>query len=103
MAYCPKCRREMMQKEEVCPYCGFDFLSENPRDVRTGLAYTTLADIALMIGSTVAAICCLGMILYSVGSLIQGRILEGLVGGPIGFFCSLAILVVFLRGPGYLA
>jgi hypothetical protein len=77
------------------PSCGYDFPEDN--DDRTGIAYSTWADIALMVGGLVAGFSCVAAILYSVGMLVQGQFMQGLVAGPVAFFWSLALLVVFLR------
>jgi hypothetical protein len=95
MAYCPKCSGEMGQKDATCPHCGYDFPTEG--NERIWLEDSTLADVALMVGAVVAGFSCLGSILYSVVMLCQGQVLQGLVVGPIGFFWSLAMVVVFLR------
>ncbi len=98
MAYCPKCKGEMGERSVVCPHCGYDFPPEpDPVLKRTGIAYSSWADVALMVGAVVAGLFCLGSAIGSVIALCSGQFLEALIFGPVGFFLSLAMLVVFLR------
>lgn len=105
MAICPKCKGEMVPFEAICPHCGFDF-PEPPRPPRRRLTYSTLANVALILGQIVAGLACLycACFLY-VG--IEGYLswpprdcdaaLAYLVTGLYGFFVNLALMVVFGR------
>lgn len=98
MAYCPKCNGEMGQEDVVCPHCGYDFPPERELEQRRiGIEYSVWADIALAIGTVVAGFSCLGSAIGSLVAVITGQFVQGLVIGPVGFFLSLAMLVVFLR------
>lgn len=83
----------------VCPHCGYDFPSTDTRihPDKQGLAYTTLADIALIISTGVSGFGCVIALLFSVLSLFQWQFLNGLVLFPMAFFLQLGMLVVFLR------
>jgi hypothetical protein len=93
----------MGANESVCPHCGYDFPLEADDSNRScgihrhGIAYSKLADIALIVGIIAAGFGCMAAILASVGLIVEGRVVEGLVGGPIAFFLQLAMLVVFVR------
>jgi hypothetical protein len=98
MAYCPKCNGEMGQQDLVCPHCGYDFPPEPERmPERTGIAYSAWADVALHVGGVVTAIVCVFTAFGSVVALFSGEFAKGLIAGPIIFFLSLAMLVVFIR------
>jgi hypothetical protein len=96
MAFCPKCRAAMGPTDAVCPACGYDF----PPDAgshRRGLAYSGLADVALVVATLVAA---LGSIAALVGmgiALWHREWLIGLVYCPIACLYQVALLVVFVR------
>ena len=98
MAYCPKCNGEIGERAKVCRYCGYDFPSEpDPALGRNGIAYSAWAEFALIIGAFVAVLGCLGSVIGSVVAVFSGRLLQGFVFGPVAFFYSLAMLVVFIR------
>lgn len=95
MAYCPKCKGEMLATAIACSHCGYDF----PRAAspKVGLAYSPLADIALVVSMIAASVGSLASLLAMVVSLVNGQFFNGLVVAPIAFFLQLGILVVFLR------
>ncbi len=99
MAYCPKCKSEMSATEIVCPGCGFDFPREKAVSVpgKSGIAHSSLADVALMISTIAASIACLIAIGFSIIALSAGQFFHGLVLGPLAFFLQLGMVVVFLR------
>jgi len=98
MAFCPKCSKEMGATEKVCPHCGYDFTPcADERRRRTGIEYSFLADIALIVGGIVAAFSCIGSIIYSILMVFALNFWQAFVIGPIIFFLNLAMLVVFLR------
>lgn len=99
MAYCPECKGEMGAAEIVCPHCGYDFPAP-PTDANSrkqGLAYSFLADIALMISMISAALGCIGVLIVALIALLQGQFIAALAICPIAFFLQLGMLVVFLR------
>jgi hypothetical protein len=53
--------------------------------------------VPLIIGGFVAAFFCISAVLGTVGAILSGEWLHGLVAGPIVFFFFLAVLVVFVR------
>jgi hypothetical protein len=97
MANCPKCHAAMGAMDVRCPACGYDFPDEPRDESRTGLAYSWLADIALIVGGVAAGFGCLGAVLSAVAALMNQRYVEAFVYAPIVFFVCLANLVVFLR------
>lgn len=99
MAFCPKCKGEMETTAIVCPHCGYDFPSTDTRihPDKQGLAYTTLADFALIISTAVAGFGCVMALLLSVLALFHWEFLNGLVLFPMAFILQLGMLVVFLR------
>jgi hypothetical protein len=96
MAFCPKCNGVMEATQAVCPHCGYDF-APAPGAHRKGLAYSPLADVALLVGTFVAALGCLGALYGMVVALWWGEWLTGLVICPVLFLYQLALLVVFVR------
>ena len=97
MAFCPKCGGQMDTAGAVCPHCGFDFPKENGRRARRGLAYSPLANTALVIGKIVAAIACVVSVIGCLMSLLAGHLVDALIRGPIAFFLCLAMFVLFVR------
>ena len=98
MAFCPKCNGVMEAREIVCPHCGYDFPPEpSITQIKRGIEYSALADIALGIGAVAASFVCIGSVLGSLIALVQGQFVNALVYGPISFFLSLAMFVVFIR------
>jgi hypothetical protein len=97
--YCPRCKGEMAANATRCPHCGYDFPLGDAQDPvrRSGFAYSTLADVALLISMFAAAIGCIVAAIGSIVSLLAGQLVNGLVVGPIAFFLQLGMLVVFLR------
>ena len=97
MAFCPKCGGQMDTAGAVCQHCGFDFPKENGRRARRGLAYSPLANTALVIGKIVAAIACVVSVIGCLMSLLAGHLVDALIRGPIAFFLCLAMFVLFVR------
>lgn len=58
MAYCPKCKGEMLPTAIECTHCGYDFPSRNSdgRGSQSGFAYSPLADLALIVSMIAASI-----------------------------------------------
>ena len=93
MAFCPKCKGEIAAYEAKCPKCGYDFpLSAEP-DGRTGLAYSTFADVCLVIGSGLAALSAVVSLVRGGIQLIDGHIYSGLVECPL---FALGSFIVFI-------
>lgn len=99
MAFCPKCKGEMGATEIVCPHCGYDFPSPDlyASNSQNGIAYSRLADIALVISMISAGLGCVVAVVATVIALLHGQLFGALVVGPIAFFLQLGMLVVFLR------
>ena len=86
----------------VCNSCGYDFPKSSDsgsRNGRDGLAYSPLADLALIVSMLAAAIGCLGAVIGSLASVFKGDFISGLVLAPLAFFLQLGMLVVFIRVP----
>ena len=64
---------------------------------KSGIAYSSLADVALFVGCFFAGLCCIAAIINVVIKTISGNYFDAFVTSPIVFFLSLAMLVVFLR------
>ena len=96
MAFCPKCNGPMEMGEVACPHCGYDFNS-GPRLRREGIAYTPLANFALLVGTLAAGLGCLVAVTGSIAGLFQGEWITSLVVCPLAFFLQMAMLVVFVR------
>jgi hypothetical protein len=101
-AACPECRRRVPGNLLVCPECGHDFRADAVREEawsgieREGLAYSDLADLALAIGRLTSVLGCVFIAVAAVVALLGGK-LSALIWGPLGFFQSLAMYVVFVR------
>jgi hypothetical protein len=95
MAYCPKCDVPLDTNAVVCPNCGYDFPPGNP--VSRGIAYSPLANLALLIGIIAAGFGCLVTVIATVRALLNAEWGVALVVGPLAFFLQLAMLVVFVR------
>ena len=96
MAYCPECNAEMPSAAIECPHCGYDFPSPET-DGRQGFAYSTFADLALVV-SMIAAV--VGAFVAAIGTMVaiyHEEWFHGLVLGPIVFLLQIGMLVVFLR------
>jgi hypothetical protein len=99
MAYCPECNGELAATATACSHCGYDFhrTDQAALEKRRGFAYSTLADLALLVSMIAAAIGAFLAVLGALVSLYYGQWFNGLVLGPIAFFLQLGMLVVFLR------
>jgi len=97
MAKCTKCGGEMGKLERVCPHCGYDWLWTPKDEEPKGLVYSTLADVALLIGQVVAALACVMGLIGCVVSLLSGKWLDALIRGPIAVLLLFAMFVVFGR------
>lgn len=100
MAFCPECSAEISATAVECDSCGFRF--PKTADTRSksrpeGLAYSGLADIALVVSMIAAAFGCVGAVIAGISSVLRGEFLSGLVVAPIAFFLQLGMLVVFIR------
>ena len=96
-ATCPKCRQQMSVMATVCPHCSYDF-PETSSDLapRRGIAYSAVADLALVIGMLATGVSAIGVLVAIVLALLQGKVLYALAAVPL-FFMSLAQYVVFQR------
>ncbi len=96
MAFCPKCSGVMDTAAVACPHCGYAFppADPNPRD---GLAYSPLANLALIVGILAAGLGCVVAVIGTIIALVTGQWGTALVVGPLAFFLQLAMLVVFMR------
>lgn len=95
MAVCPKCSATMGATEVVCPACGHDFPEDSaPR--RVGFAYSTFADLALIISMVATGLGCAAALFFAVVSLLMGSFRDSFVGF-IAFFGQLGMLIVFMR------
>ncbi len=98
MAYCPKCRCEMLPTAIECPECGYDFPASDPTSKASrGFAYSPLADIALIVSMIAAVLGTGGAVIAAIVALFQGKFLNGLFVYPVVALLQLGILVVFLR------
>ena len=96
MAFCPKCAGALDVAAVVCPHCGYDFPAGNPHP-RRGIAYSPLANVALIVGIVAAGFGCLMSAIATVYALANAEWLTALIVGPLAFFLQLAMLVVFVR------
>ncbi len=87
----------MAQTEAACPHCGCDFPSEVAPTERKGLAYSRVADFALVIGQGVAGLACVAAMVGCVASLLSGKWVDAFIRGPIVAVLLLAMFVVFAR------
>lgn len=99
MAYCPKCKGEMSATAVVCPHCGYDFPNVTPAgpQPKDGIAYTPLADLALIISTIAGVVGCCGAVFAMILLLFSGQFFTAIVVAPIAFFLQLGMVVVFLR------
>jgi hypothetical protein len=96
MAFCPKCNGVLDMAAVACPHCGYDFSPSTP-EPRRGIAYSPLANLALIVGVVAAGLGCIVSVIASVGALINEQWGNALVVAPLAFFLQLAMLVVFIR------
>lgn len=98
MAYCPKCRGEMVPTAIACPHCGYDFpASEGVSQRSRGFAYSPLADLALVVSMIAAVFGAVGAAIAAILAVIHGQFLNGFFVYPVFALVLLGILVVFLR------
>ena len=97
MAFCPNCNATMGQADVRCPECGYDFPDMSPKVPKTGLAYSRLADIALIVGGIAAGMGCFGAVCATIISAINQAYSITFFYAPVSFFLCLAMLVVFIR------
>jgi hypothetical protein len=101
MAFCTRCKSEIDALAAFCPKCGWDFAEDPQHGVQRGIgstfAYSSLADVALVIGQVAAGSGCVVALVGSILALASGNWFIALLPGPIVFFVLLAVLVVFLR------
>ena len=95
MAVCPKCSAAMGAMDVACPACGYDF-PEDPVPRREGFAYSSFADVALIISMVAAGLGCAAALFFAVVSLLMGSFRDSFVGF-IAFFGQLGMLIVFMR------
>jgi hypothetical protein len=96
MAFCPNCQGVMDAAAVACPHCGYDFPPASA-DPRRGIAYSPLANLALVVGIVAAGLGCAVAVLAAVAALLNGQWSNALVVAPLAFFLQLAMLVVFVR------
>jgi len=95
MAICPKCCAAMGATEVVCPACGYDFPDDAaPR--REGFAYSTFADLALIVSMFAVGLGCVASIYFSVIYLVMGVLSQSLMA-VVAFLLQLGMLIVFMR------
>lgn len=97
MATCPNCKGLMDAMATVCPHCSYDFPPLVPeKTVRPGIAYTALADFALVVGMISAV---LGVIvtLVFMGTVLFTRNFLVAALSVIPFFLQVALFVVYRR------
>lgn len=97
MPSCPECKRTLGETELVCPECKRDFRCLGAPPKREGIAYSTAAEVALVVGQVVAALGCAVALFACALAFVQGRWVDALLAGPLGFFLLLAQLVVLMR------
>ena len=96
MAYCPKCSGVMEAAAVVCPHCGYDFAPNEP-EPRRGIAYSGLANLALMVGILAAGLGCAACVIVAGVALLRGELLIALILAPLAFLHQLAMWVVYVR------
>lgn len=97
MATCPNCKGAMSVTAPVCPHCGYDFPLQKPEKPQPrGIAYSALADFALVIGMISAAIGALGMLILC-GAAVLDHNFRAAFEAALRFFVLLALYVVFVR------
>lgn len=95
MAICPKCSAAMGATEVVCPACGYDF-PDNPTPRREGFAYSTFADMALIVSMVAAGLGCVASIYFAVAYLLMGFLSQSFMA-TIAFLLQLGMLIVYMR------
>ena len=102
MAFCMKCGQEVPDLTIECPHCGHDFLRPPKTDTPGGWEYSTLADLALLMGAVASGLGAFGCVylicLYVFFAPVRWSDLwPFLIAGAICFCVCSALLVVFLR------
>jgi uncharacterized membrane protein YvbJ len=81
MASCPNCGGQMSVTQVVCPHCGYDFPVQNrPHTTQAaekkGIAYTALADFALVMGMLIsglgATVSLIAAVLFTIREITSG-------------------------------
>lgn len=81
--------------EVVCPSCGYDFPEElAPR--REGFAYSTFADMALVVSMVAVGLGCVLTLYLTLTHLLRGQASK-LLESAITFFLLFGMLIVFMR------
>ena len=98
MAYCPECNSEMGMTDTLCSGCGYDFPQEGRHRTigRPGLAYSSLADLALLIGEIVSGLKAIAFAIGAVVMLFRGELLIA-VGATLLSLLAFGLFVVFAR------
>ena len=95
MAFCPKCFAAMEATEVVCPSCGYDFPEESIPKLE-GFAYSTFADVALVVSMVAAGLGCIVAVYLAVMFLVFGAWSQSFTAA-IAFFLQLGMLIVYMR------
>jgi hypothetical protein len=87
MAFCPNCQGVLEAAAVACPHCGYAFPPGN-LDPRSSIAYSWLADLALVVGIVAAGLGCVVAVIASVVALMNGQWGTALVVVPWRSFYS---------------
>ena len=96
MATCPRCKKPMDAMAAFCPHCNYDFPTHERKSERRGIAYSGLADLALVVGMVAAALGCISALFTMFMALLDKQISLAFMSA-ITFFVLLALYVVFQR------
>lgn len=110
---CPNCQELIEDNFDTCWNCGThtdgtrdpsftrdpDTTAKQSKEslARSGIAYSSVADIALIIGQGCALIGCVCAIIFGIQCLRADNWIGALLLAPLSFFLSLANFVVFAR------
>jgi len=97
MARCSQCGGDVAKTDVSCRHCGQEFPPRPILDRDAGLAYSRLADAALIVGQIVAGIAFTIAVVACVLALLVGEWWVAFVRGPIAALLVLANFVVFAR------
>ena len=91
----------MGQTDVICPNCGHDFRQSSAaapgRYRRTGLRYSPLATLALVVGQIMSGLGCIISVIVCVVALISEEWVTALISGPVSALYSFGMMVVFAR------